>query len=149
RDHPEVAAFLPALDQRILDTHRTRTTTNWLRPAPLREALAALALAAEQHNSFRLPATTKQAAPAVTPVVITRRKSLGERLGSAFRGLAVKAAGHLRQPPAQTAVHIGPVTDYNADLADLLQRQYRDAFRERVPLAGKRVVLKPNLVEYH
>jgi uncharacterized protein (DUF362 family) len=149
RDHPEVAAFLPVLDQRILDAHRTRATTNWLRPAPLREALVALALAAEQHNPFRLPATPKQETPDVAPLVITRRKSLGERLGSAFRGMAVKAAGHLRQPPAQTAVHIGPVTDYNADLADLLQRQYRDAFRERVPLAGKRVVLKPNLVEYH
>src|SRR5262249_56719412 len=33
-------------------------------------------------------------------------------------------------------------------LADILQGQYEN-FRERVVLAGKRVVLKPNLVEYH
>src|SRR5207249_1813943 len=45
-------------------------------------------------------------------------------------------------------VHIAPAGDYKADLADVLRRQYED-FRERVPLAGKRVVLKPNLVEYH
>ena len=30
----------------------------------------------------------------------------------------------------------------------MVRRQYED-FRERVPLKGKRVVLKPNLVEYH
>jgi uncharacterized protein (DUF362 family) len=56
--------------------------------------------------------------------------------------------GQLRPLPPQSAVHIAPVNDYNADLAGLLQEQYA-AFRERVPLAGKRVVLKPNLVEYH
>jgi uncharacterized protein (DUF362 family) len=54
----------------------------------------------------------------------------------------------MRQPAPQTAVHIAPAADYNADLADVLGRQY-EAFRQRVPLAGKRVVLKPNLVEYH
>src|SRR5207245_4568121 len=43
---------------------------------------------------------------------------------------------------------IAPVTDYNADLAGILQRQFEN-FRERLPLAGKRVVLKPNIVEYH
>src|SRR5205085_10881266 len=37
---------------------------------------------------------------------------------------------------------------YNADLADVVRRQY-EHFRARVPLAGRRVVLKPNLVEYH
>jgi uncharacterized protein (DUF362 family) len=62
--------------------------------------------------------------------------------------LAVEAVGRLRQVPPQTAVHIARATDYNADLADVLRRQY-EPFRERLPLAGKRVVLKPNLVEYH
>ena len=60
----------------------------------------------------------------------------------------VRAATALRQSDAESAVHIAPVTDYNADLADVVRRQYEN-FRERVPLAGKRVVLKPNLVEYH
>ena len=40
------------------------------------------------------------------------------------------------------------MSDYNGDLADVVRRQY-DSFRDRVPLKGKRVVLKPNLVEYH
>src|SRR5262249_34037796 len=52
------------------------------------------------------------------------------------------------QPPTPADVHIARAADYNADLAGLLRRQYR-TFRERVPLAGKRVLLKPNLVEYH
>src|SRR4029077_12287597 len=50
--------------------------------------------------------------------------------------------------PLQTPVHIAAAPAYNADLAGVLQRQYEN-FRERVPLKGKRVVLKPNLVEYH
>ena len=62
--------------------------------------------------------------------------------------MAVTAATALRQPDPNSAVHIAPVTDYNADLADVVGRQYEN-FRERVPLKGKRVVLKPNLVEYH
>ena len=49
---------------------------------------------------------------------------------------------------APSPVHIAPVSDYNADLADVVRRQYEN-FRAKVPLKGKRVVLKPNLVEYH
>src|SRR4029077_16535916 len=47
----------------------------------------------------------------------------------------------------QSTVHIAPASDYEGDLADVLRRQY-EHFRSQVPLAGKRVVLKPNLVEY-
>ncbi len=60
----------------------------------------------------------------------------------------MQAVGALRQLPPQTDVHVAPAGDYNADLADVVCRQY-EAFRDRVPLKGKRVVLKPNLVEYH
>ncbi|HEY5316320.1 MAG TPA: DUF362 domain-containing protein [Pirellulales bacterium] len=62
--------------------------------------------------------------------------------------MAIKAAGHLRQVPPQAQVHIARAADYEADLAAVVQRQY-EHFRQKVPLAGKRVVLKPNLVEYH
>jgi uncharacterized protein (DUF362 family) len=62
--------------------------------------------------------------------------------------LAVNAVGQLKQNEPQSPVHIAPVTDYNTNLADVVQRQYED-FRAKVPLKGKRVVLKPNLVEYH
>ena len=50
--------------------------------------------------------------------------------------------------PATSAVHIARAGDYDAPLADILQKQY-EHFRAAVPVAGKRVVLKPNLVEYH
>src|SRR5262249_7540862 len=45
-------------------------------------------------------------------------------------------------------VHIARAADYDADLATILQQQYRH-FAQNVPLKGKRVVLKPNLVEFH
>jgi uncharacterized protein (DUF362 family) len=67
---------------------------------------------------------------------------------SLLQGLAVKATTQLRQVETPTPVHIAPVSDYSQDIAATLQRQY-ESFRERVPLKGKRVVLKPNLVEYH
>ena len=58
------------------------------------------------------------------------------------------ASSDFRALPAKSAVHIARCADYDADLADILQRQF-EHFRAEVPLAGKRVVLKPNLVEYH
>ncbi len=73
---------------------------------------------------------------------------MGQRFGSWFRGVAVKAAGSLRQLPQLSAVHIAQANSYEANLVDTLQTQF-EHFRERVPLKGKRVVLKPNLVEYH
>src|SRR5262249_59337605 len=60
----------------------------------------------------------------------------------------VKAAGSLRQLPARSAVHIARADSYDADLTVVLAKQY-ESFRETVPLKDKRVVLKPNLVEYH
>lgn len=147
RHLPGVADALPRLDERIQAARAARAATPWLRPAPLRMALTALALAAEQRNVFRLPAIPE--APAVLPLPsVARRKPLGERLRSAFHGLAIEAVGRLRQPPPQSQIHIARASDYQANLVDVLERQYA-TFRERVPLKGKRVVLKPNLVEYH
>jgi uncharacterized protein (DUF362 family) len=148
RDQAGVADGLPALDERILTAHRERAATPWLRPNPLREALAALALTPAGRDLFRLTGTAgANEAPTVVPAT-TRRKPLVERLKSTFRALAVETAGRLRQPPPETAVHIARADDYDDDLAGVLHRQF-DTFRDRVPLAGKRVVLKPNLVEYH
>src|SRR5262249_12059765 len=153
RDQPDVEAALPALDQRIVAAYQSRTETPWLRPAPVREALTALALAPEQKNPFRLDKATAviPAGPQAMILPIsgsTRRRSWKDRVAARFRGLAIEAVGRLRQIPPRTAVHIASVNDYNADLVDILQRQY-ETFRPRVPLAGKRVILKPNLVEYH
>jgi uncharacterized protein (DUF362 family) len=146
RDHPGVEETIAGLGDRIVASLALRDETPWLRPAPLRLALAALALDLE-HNPFRLPSTVaSQPVPAGKPLV--QKKSFGDRIRGFIRNLSINAATQLRQVGPQSAVHIAPVADYNADLADVLRRQYED-FRARVPLAGKRVVLKPNLVEYH
>jgi uncharacterized protein (DUF362 family) len=148
---PEVAAVLANLDQRIEQAYEDRQQTNWApQGTPRREAMAALALASLQDNPFRLE---KKSSGSSTSVAVSGddgvpRPSWGQRFGAKFRGLAVEAVGRLRQAASRSAVHIARAADYNADLLDLLSRQY-DAFRDQVPLSGKRVVLKPNLVEYH
>jgi len=152
RDQPGVEIELPGLDERIVAAYQMRKETPWLSPAPVREALTALALATEQANPFRLQIADCRLQSEQSAVLnlqtAKRRRSWSERLATRFRGLAIEAVGRLRQVQPQTAVHIAKAADYNADLAGVLERQYQ-AFRERVPLAGKRVVLKPNLVEYH
>jgi uncharacterized protein (DUF362 family) len=147
RDEPGVAESLPRLDERIRQADEERKSVPWVRPSPLREALVALALNGLHDNPFRrrpVPPTDAGEPRASSE----RKKPLGERVRSAFRGVLVRGLDGLRQPPTKSEVHIAPVGDYNADLADVLGRQY-EHFRAAVPLAGKRVVLKPNLVEYH
>ncbi len=148
-DHPGVRDTVAALGERIRTAHSARLATPWLRPAPLRQALSALALDIERGNPFRLPSRDRQGAELYAAVSTAPSQSrLSERIKSKIRGVAIHALTQLRQLDPQSAVHIAPVSDYNADLADVLCRQY-EHFRSRVPLAGKRVVLKPNLVEYH
>ncbi len=148
-DQAGVAESLPRLDARIRTAHADRAATPWLRPAPLRQALTALALNAGRGNPFRMDGREAARPPlSGAPVHAPRPASLGERIRSGIEGLLVRAETYLRPLDPQTRVHIAPTGDYNADIADVVQRQYED-FRERVPLKGKRVVLKPNLVEYH
>jgi uncharacterized protein (DUF362 family) len=146
--HEGVRECLPELEQRIRAAHQARAGIEWLRPAPLRQALTALALSASSYNPFRLPAEASTPRLVAPKTFAARRPGLGERIKSWYEGMKVEAI-HLLQPlEAQTGVHIAPAGDYNADLADVVKRQYEN-FRARVPLKGKRVVLKPNLVEYH
>jgi uncharacterized protein (DUF362 family) len=152
RDQPGVAEALPGLDERIRVAHQARTDTPWVRPAPIREALTALALGTAAANVFRLapdvPAESTHCSAPATQHSAPRRPSFLERFKAKFNALAIQALGQLRPLPAKTEVHIARADDYSANLADILQEQYA-AFRARVPLAGKRVVLKPNLVEYN
>jgi uncharacterized protein (DUF362 family) len=155
-DRPKVRETLSLLLERIQRAHAARAETPWLRQAPLRQALTALALDVERGNPFRLTSVSRDPKGSVESFVSPPQPSflkivkrpLGERIRSKIQGLAVHALTQLRPLDPQSAVHIAPVHDYNADLADVIQRQYEN-FRARVPLAGKRVVLKPNLVEYH
>jgi uncharacterized protein (DUF362 family) len=147
RDVPGVPAVLDRLANRVRAAHEARLATPYVKPAPLRLALAAMALGVEEGNPFRLPAPVSTAALAPGKLAPPRR-SIGDRVRGVIQSLAVKAATVLKQTDPASNVHIADVADYNADLADVVRRQY-DHFRERVPLKGKRVVLKPNLVEYH
>jgi uncharacterized protein (DUF362 family) len=155
RDLPGVLEALPRLDERIEAANLLRTETPWLRPAPMRTALAALAVRTEEGNVFRLPPEERHGAFVECPKHLAfeatpaaRKRLWGERMATAFRGLAVQAVGRLRQLPPQSSVHVAKATGYSEDLANVLRRQFQ-SFRELLPLAGKRVVLKPNLVEYH
>ena len=143
-----VADTLKQLDERIVAAHEARPATEYVQPAPMREALTALALSADQNSPFVLAGKETQASePAPAPAKLKGR-ALGERISNALLGFKVKAIEVLRPAEPQTMVHVAPISDYNADLAEVVCRQY-EAFRARVPLRGRRVVLKPNLVEYH
>jgi uncharacterized protein (DUF362 family) len=146
---------IQALQQRLLCASAARVATPYVQPAPLRQALLALALDVERRNPFRLPggssgeASGKSAVPlACASGLYVPRKSLGDRVRGFIQGLAVTATTQLRQVDTPVPVHIAPASDYRGNLADVVRRQY-ETFRARVPLKGKRVVLKPNLVEYH
>jgi uncharacterized protein (DUF362 family) len=158
RELPGMEEALAKLDEHIKQAYEERLETQWLRPAPLRTALAALALATKRGNPFQLPTSNFELRPSAEdrrskiedrevggPV---RKLPWPDRLAAGIRGLAVQAVGRLRQLPPQSGVHIARASGYGDNLADVLVRQF-ESFRERVPLGGKRVVLKPNLVEYH
>lgn len=157
-DEPTRAA-LPKLDARIRESLAVETEArNGLGAGPLRLALAALALDADRKNPFRLadppavavdavvgktrPAFDGKSTPAGPP------RSFGEKVKTKFRGVMVAGLGKLRPLPPTHAVHIARADDYDGPLADVLQNQF-EHFRQFVPVRGKRVVLKPNLVEYH
>ncbi len=151
RDLPNVAESLTALDDHILAAEEKRRQTGWLKPNLYRQALMLLALATRTRNFFFLPvghaarvselSGTRAACP-------TTGNNIFDRFGSWYRRLLLKGASMLRQFPVNSAVHIARVDRYDADLAGILQQQYEN-FRMTVPLQGKRVVLKPNLVEWH
>jgi uncharacterized protein (DUF362 family) len=155
-EQPGVIEALPELKERIRTARAARIDTPWVAAAPRLDALTALALASESRNPFRLPLAgchmpleETPAAESWAPAARTsRRQAFGKRLTSTVHTWAVKAVRPLRHLPSNTAVHIARTDDYEANLAEVVRRQY-EAFRLRVPLAGKRVVLKPNLVEYH
>jgi uncharacterized protein (DUF362 family) len=136
------------LADRIRAAVRERAANPYVRPSPLRVALTALALGLERGNPFRLPAGAPAASPLPAHRPASARRSLGERFHSAMEGVRVRVIESLRQPGPEAGVHVADVADYNADLAGVVGRQYEN-FRAQVPLSGKRVVLKPNLVEYH
>ena len=152
--------FLPELDTRIAgalseEVHRT----DGLGAGPYRLALAALALDTEKRNPFRIADLTPrppslggkgELAPPLSGGVVgssSPPRSFLERIKSKFRGWMVNGFGRMRPLPQTSAVHIARADSYDDPLADILIKQF-EHFRQFVPIKGKRVVLKPNLVEY-
>ena len=146
RDLPNVSDALARIDGHIEAAEEKRRQTGWLKPNCYRQALMILALGVEQRNFFRVPATA--ADKELGAVVVERQPSIFDRVGSWYRRLVFAGVSMLRAAPTNSAVHIAKAPSYDTDLAGILQSQY-EHFRATVPLKGKRVVLKPNLVEWH
>jgi uncharacterized protein (DUF362 family) len=143
----EDRSTLATLQLRLADACAARSTTPYLHEAPLRQALVALAAGVESRNPFRL--RDEKPSADLAPATLTgARRPFGERVRAFFQGMALNAATHLKPLDPAAVVHVAPAANYNVDIVDILYRQY-EHFHEKVPLKGKRVVLKPNLVEYH
>lgn len=160
-DDTATRELLPKLDAKLRDALNFETAaTAGLTAGPLRLALAALALDTATRNPFRVTDTPTVAASAI--VGSTRQsatdapsRASGEkpsgffgRLRQRFRNVFVNGLSAMRPLPQSSAVHIAKADDYDAPLADILATQY-EHFKQLVPVAGKRVVLKPNLVEFN
>ncbi len=148
------------LDTKIADSLAYEAAqTNGLGAGPFRLALAALALNTATRNPFLLNDTPTVATHAI--VGSTRESAKDEpvraasesvgffgKLKAKVQNFLLSGTGAMRPLPVTSGVHIAKADSYDAPLADILQKQF-DHFRQYVPVAGKRVVLKPNLVEFH
>ncbi|HEY1186047.1 MAG TPA: DUF362 domain-containing protein, partial [Gemmata sp.] len=134
--------LLPELDKKIAALAEAPNVT------VQRLALAALALGGTNPMRLRYGAHPNAPsgpdAPAAHPPAPA---GLFAKLASRVRGAVVAGIGALKPLPPVSAVHIARAPDYGAPLAEILAKQF-EHFRPALPLAGKRVVLKPNLVEY-
>jgi uncharacterized protein (DUF362 family) len=146
--HPIAAGVGPALDRQIEKA---------LEHAPpnlpiVRLALAILALDAGRNNPFSLPmgAASELAPLPLSPTTESAPPSqpFFERVRSKIRNFYIGGLGAIRPLPESSAVHSASAASYDDDLITILKKQF-DHFRSFVPLSGKRVVLKPNLVEFH
>jgi uncharacterized protein (DUF362 family) len=148
------------LDQKITDSLAYEAEqTNGLGAGPFRLALAALALNTATRNPFVLNDVPTVATHAV--VGSTRESAKDEparasseatgffaKLKAKVQGFLLSGTGAMRPLPVTSAVHIAKADDYDAPLADVLRKQF-EHFRPHVSVRGKRVILKPNLVEFH
>src|SRR5713226_4561618 len=76
-----------------------------------------------------------------------RYRSWPGRVQSFLRTIGVEATGFFRQMPQASSVHISSVKEYGTKIAIYMDRQY-DSFCNHVPLKGRRVVIKINLVDF-
>jgi uncharacterized protein (DUF362 family) len=131
--------LFPELDEKIITMAEAPNTS------PHRLALAALAVA--ETNPFRLRFGAHASQADDTPRPASTSPGVFAKIASKFRGVMVAGITKIKPLPLTSAVHIARAANYDEPLADILAMQFAN-FREACPLAGKRVVIKPNLVEY-
>ncbi len=151
---------LPLIDARMQDALAVELPRDGdLGCGPLRLALAALALDTDARHPFRLTdtpvvgsgATLGSTRPPADPADFVEKaeaQSLGQKVKSKLFGFLMSGVSNLRRFPPSSAVHVARADDYDGDLLGVLTAQFAH-FRQHLPVAGKRVVLKPNLVEYN
>ncbi len=135
-----------ALAARIESAYQARSEMTWCQPSPICEALAALALSTDQKNYFRM-AETEVSEALVEAAPAPRYRSWPGIVQSFLRTIGVEATGFFHQMPQASSVHISSVKEYGTKIAIYMDRQY-DSFCNQVPLKGRRVVIKVNLVDY-
>jgi uncharacterized protein (DUF362 family) len=146
KEEPATRDVMPALDERIRELYAEQTRDDRVfRRSSVRQAITILALSGDAYQPL-LPGT--ESPHPINDRVKKPKPGLGDRLGSFIRGIRAAAVGQLRALPDSTVVHIAKAESYDADLAAIVANQY-ESFRDKVPLKDRRVVLKPNLVEYH
>jgi uncharacterized protein (DUF362 family) len=148
----EIAKALPGLDERIRAAYAAQTADGRPMSVP-RHALTGLALATDRFHPFHLKGDAAKAVPmegaSVPPAKAEDppRPGLFESIKGRVRNMVVRGLGALRQPPEFGSIHIARAESYDSDLLAVLKQQFGH-YRPHVPITGRRVVLKPNLVEY-
>jgi uncharacterized protein (DUF362 family) len=145
---------LESLEKQLATALKAQTSEG--RPIPIvRQALSILALNHRSRNPFRLVPEKNQTgdlsltnAPLEPKGETVPGRGLWERIKAFGRGVMLRGMEALRTPPAFGSVHIAAVSSYEENLLEVFKKQF-ESFRPFVPLQGKRVVLKPNLVEWH
>ena len=150
---------LPVIDERLNAALAEETSqTNGLGAGPMRLALASLALNTDSRNPFLLTDTPTVATHAVVGSTRVSAKDQAApatsdatgffgKLRSKMRGFVINGTAAMRPLPVTSAVHIAKADSYDSPIAEILHAQF-EHFRQHVPVAGKKVVLKPNLVEF-
>ncbi len=147
KTEPATAEVLPQLRELLVDRYQEQTANNRVfQRSTLRQALTILALSVDTYQPFMPPAKVNK--HSVDDRIKPRKPGFAERFSAGFKGMMVHAIGQLRALPDSTTVHISQAQSYDDELISVVAQMY-ETFREKVPLKDKRVVLKPNLVEYH
>jgi uncharacterized protein (DUF362 family) len=135
-----------ALANRLELAYQARAESYWCPPSPICEALTALALSTEQKNYFRM-AETEVNETLVDAAPPPTYRSWPGRVQSFLRTIGVEATGFFRQTPQASSVNIASVREYGTNIAIYMDRQY-ESFCNQVPLKGRRVIIKVNLVDF-